>query len=912
MKRAPILLSLCLLLSAYTLKAQSLTTDDESLPEFTKQASAAFIDYYKHGGLQEKLYLVTDRPYYSAGDNIYFSAFLLHSIFMTPLDGSSFIYVELISSDGDLVTRLKVKGEKGRFDNVMPLSTRLAPGRYTLRAYSKWMTNFDDAFLFRKEIEIGNFIDDAVQPRISYAVNDDQSVDASILFVDNNGEPIRRCRVEYSTFINGKGSNFASKTDDEGFLRFRFKPSEDPWDRLRFKIEANDRKLERTVQLPSFSDNFSVKFMPEGGNLISGISQIVAFKAIGTNGKSLEVEGYVSDAAGNRLCDFSSKHDGMGVFVFTGHAGETYTATVTSAKGVTKEFALPQALTTGCALHVKQAANNTLLMKVTSTPDIPSERLAAIIQSRGMLECVIEKIGKITRVPLTGMPGGIAQISIVDKPTKSIVAERLIFIDNPKYASARIECDRRTFSPRQKMTLDVEVRDSEGNPAKGSFALTVTDAGVVDRSNETSDIYTYMLLSSDLRGDIENPSYYFHSDDPERRDNLDLVMLTHGWRRYDLGALLNGRHNEIKYPVEETQRITGSVTGVFGKIKDPSVMIFDKENNSEKSHYSGVFPLNASNRFTITGIDIPDSAYYYIQALNKRGHSRSVRVKVDPETYPSTNIEMGRPYYTGQKSSIPEEYLFRSKESFYNDGGIRVVDIDAIVVTAQRTNTYSYSTVIDEFNTMRGELGNYASIYDALQRFHQLDVIGSSVRVKAYNTRFEQMQTTPIEGEGNEEETLFEVEERIPAVFVNGSQAGLTALDMYDIKEVESLSYVNATDAAFLGGGPDLKYGAIVMEVKHINPIQSTENLTMAKVLVPGYCKPAEFYSPDYTNPTADSKKDLRSTIAWEPQLRCDDGHAKVSFWAADRRNDYDVVLEGVTDKGELCRATCRLKSADR
>ena len=158
MKRAPILLSLCLLLSAYTLKAQSLTTEDESLPEFTKQASAAFIDYYKHGGLQEKLYLVTDRPYYSAGDNIYFSAFLLHSIFMTPLDGSSFIYVELISSDGDLVTRLKVKGEKGRFDNVMPLSTRLAPGRYTLRAYSKWMTNFDDAFLFRKEIEILSLI----------------------------------------------------------------------------------------------------------------------------------------------------------------------------------------------------------------------------------------------------------------------------------------------------------------------------------------------------------------------------------------------------------------------------------------------------------------------------------------------------------------------------------------------------------------------------------------------------------------------------------------------------------------------------------------------------------------------------------------------------------------------------------
>ena len=908
MKRSIILLSILAVSVLHHVSAQQPANNAES-PDFTESVSEAFVNYYKHGGLQEKLYLVTDRPYYSAGETIYFSAFLLHSIFMTPLDGSSFIYVELIGADGELITRLKVKGEKGRFDNAMPLSPRLAPGRYTLRAYSRWMTNFDDAFLFRKQIEIGNYIDDAIQPRISYSMNDDRSVAARIRFVDDNDKPIARCRVEYSLLIGGKSSTYAAKTDDNGVVTFRLKPSDDPGDCMRIRIEANNRKLERTVQIPSFSDDFDLKFMPEGGNLISGISQIIAFKAVGSDGLSTEVDGYVSDAAGNRLCDLTSRHDGMGIFLFTPYAGETYTVTATSERGTTKSFTLPQALASGCALHVKHAPGNMLLMKVLTTPDIPASRLAAVIQARGMVECVIENIGKITRLPLSQMIEGVAQISIVDKQTKSIVAERLFFVEKGNHAAVSILPGKRNFRPRQKITLDIEVRDSNGEPATGDFALTATDAGVVGIDPSDGNILTYLLLSSDLRGYIENPAYYFESEDPDRADNLDLVMLTHGWRRYNLAALLNGQLNEIRYPVEETQRITGSVTGAIGKVKEPSVMIFEKDNQS-KSRYSGIFPLNASNRFTITGIDVPDTAYYYIQALNRRGHSRSVRVKVDPETFPPTDISPIRPRYDTKAISIPEDYLVRSKESYYNDGGMRVIDIDPIVVTAQRQVNYSYSTVIDEFNTMRGELDGYASIYDALQRFHKLNVVGSTVTVKSLSPRMEQTMSPAAEGEeATGTETFYEVEAHVPGLFVNGMLTDISALDMYDISEVRSLSYVDATDAAFLGGGADLRYGAIILEVKNLHAAQSAENLAMAKVLVPGYCKPAEFYAPDYTVPATDGRKDLRTTIAWEPRLRSVNGHISVSFWSADRRNDYDITVEGVTDSGEVCRATCRLKA---
>ena len=92
--------------------------------DFRSATNIAFSDYYKRGGVHEKLYLITDKPHYSAGDNIYFSAYLLNPVLFTPSVESSFLYVELISADGRLITRLKVLGEQGRFANTMPLSTQ--------------------------------------------------------------------------------------------------------------------------------------------------------------------------------------------------------------------------------------------------------------------------------------------------------------------------------------------------------------------------------------------------------------------------------------------------------------------------------------------------------------------------------------------------------------------------------------------------------------------------------------------------------------------------------------------------------------------------------------------------------------------------------------------------------------------
>ena len=886
------------------LLAWNITRAQTPIESFSTQVEKAFLDYEKRAGMGEKLYLTTDKPYYSAGDKIYFSAFLIDPIRFKPVTESSFLYVELISADGRLIKRMKFLGERGRFANAMPLSTKLDAGRYTLRAYTRWMSNFDEKYLFHKEIEIGNYIDDAIITPVSYELLDDKTVAATVTLMDSNNKRLTHQEMEYTLNLRGKSKSYRTKSNERGEVIFKFRPSESPEDCLRLKVSANSRTLERTLQLPSFNDDFDVQFFPEGGNLIAGRPQTVAFKAIGRDGKAVEVSGMVCNSQQDTICEISSQHKGMGLMLLTAEAGGRYTATLTSERGVVRTFPLPAAQPSGCAIQVQHSGKDMLLMKVSSTPDLPITRLAAVIQSRGLVEAVIEDLSRLKRISLAQMEGGIVVISIVDKESCQIVAERLVFADKLKVAIAEIKADKSHFSPREKLSLDLSLRNSRGVATAGSLVMSVTDAEAVEIDPTDETIFSYLLLSSDLHGPIERPGDYFNHHTANRQAYLDLVMLTNGWRRYDVSKILKGDYPKPLYRAEKTQQITGRVTGVIGKPKEPSIAIFHKD----LSQMLGLFQLNSSNRFRISGIDMPDTALYYIQALNRRGSSRSVEIRIDPETFPSTNIPLRRPYYKGYQPTVSEELLMGAKERYYTEGGMRVIDIEEVVVTAKREVNYSYSTMVDSFNSLTDELKLYASVYDALQRFHQLEVFGTNVWVRKDGVGQSYLtQPTGDEDEGEFVEIVGE-DDRSPAVLINDVEASVHDLDLYAMEDITRLAYIEAKDAV---GMLNAENGVIVMEVRDINRRVGTGNPSIAEVLVAGYCKPVEFYAPRYDTNRDHPQKDLRTTIAWEPNLRCDtDGRATVSFWTADRTNDYNVVVEGITDEGELCRTTYRLKAA--
>ena len=232
-----ILAALTILVTPLSLSAQALNKANQAPADFSSFVTNCFINYYTTGGVQEKLYLVTDKPFYSAGDTIYFSAFLVNSIYFNRTTDTKFIYIELIDATGNVAERLRVMGSNGRFHNALPLSAKITPGKYTLRAYSKWQTNHGEELLYSRELEIGNYIDDAVRTNVKYEFDKTGKVVASVEVTNHLFAPIPDNTVEYSLCINGRTTRHMTKTDKDGFFRFSFRPSPNMSDCIRIAYQ---------------------------------------------------------------------------------------------------------------------------------------------------------------------------------------------------------------------------------------------------------------------------------------------------------------------------------------------------------------------------------------------------------------------------------------------------------------------------------------------------------------------------------------------------------------------------------------------------------------------------------------------------------------------------------------------------
>lgn len=872
---------------------------------FAEKLSDDYAAFYRSGGVFEKLYLMTDKPYYSAGETLFFSGYLVHATLLEANSKSKFIYAELISPEGQLVERIKVESVNRQFIGTFALNARLTSGRYTLRAYTRWMTNFDMGYFFTKEIYIGNYIDDAVMTAVSYRIDEKGFVVATVKVTDQYSMPIVSTPVRYRIIVDGRSRSGQQRSDKDGVVNIRFRPSNSPNDCMEIKIRANSRDLSRYIQLPSFSDDFDVQFCPEGGNFIADIAQIVAFKAQGVNGRSKSVSGAVYSATGEKLVDISTQHNGMGKFVMRAEKEADYYAEFTTAEGVTKRFDLPKVEPSGVVLRVMRQADGYTAL-VQATPDVNLSDYNAVIHSRGAVMGVIENISRPIRLLNKDMFDGIAQLSVVCKSTGGVVAERLFYVRNNRYADINIINDKSLYEQRDRVTMTLAVKDSKGNPATGNFSVSVTDSSVVEYDAEDSNILSYMLLSSDLKGDVEEAGSYFVDSSPQRLENLDLVMLTNGWRRYSLDAVLSHNFPRIMYPMEDSERIRGSVFGLIGRAKKPSVVLMNT-----KTNYVEQFELNEYNNFIIDGLDCKEDTHYIVQALNKRGKDNTVRIKIETENLPVITSSHIREHYLSPAQPVPSAFLTRAKERYFYEGGERIVDIEEIVVMGRRSTTSFFATATAG-SMLHGDLSRFATVYDALATFKELDVFGTTVTTKnSYSARnvnisfFENDHNPEDEESGGDVsflQTVPQVESdmSVPNLYINGNLADIEDIGNYDTKYIERLSFADGKAATMLG--LSAREGAILMEVSQEGLINIVSSDAMARIIVRGSHKPVEFYKPKYQ--TFDSRlttvEDFRSTITWEPLVVPNEaGVATIVFYTADRTSVYNVVVEGITDSGE-------------
>lgn len=820
--------------------------DEEDLPKsFYKFSLNKFIDTYKKG-VPEKLYLQLDKPYYCAGETVWFKGYLLNAVTLSYPRPTRFIYVELVDKRDSVLRRIKVIENWNGFHNNLNLPRNLPSGHYLLRGYTQWMQNEDEAFFFKKVIPIVNPAPHAIADTLS-----DGS--SPVKTLSSTEHPITTTDLQQTTV-------HTSETADN-------------------------------------QDDFDIQFFPEGGHLLPLGAQVVAFKAIGTDGLSVEVTGKVFDSAGRFVTELASIHKGMGRFSLTPQYGQRYYAEVTAQNGTIRKVELPEVERSGCSLTV--ANWRRLLCYMSATPDLDPERLAIMILCRGKILASEEfrKNEWFKEIDTDYLLPGICHILVVDRVAKIPLAERLFFIRDKQPARVSVAASRKHIAARKEIALDITITNYRGVPAEGRFAVSVTDHDLVRQEPWEENIQSYLLMSSDLKGHIEDPAYYFKDNDPQTDYKLDLLMLTQGWTRFDIKKVLLDIYPEHPHPPEVTQKFTGTISGLSGKqVKDVSLVF-----SILRYNYSKRFHLKDSCRFSYTAI-IPDSTVFMVQALNKKERMRGIQLTMDQDTFPAVRNAVPSCLYTTsnevaaamqsyadnyrqltipvkQEPTLPKLLAASAPPAVVRALTVpkerRFFGLNANTTTPEHLSAYNASTALDALK--EGILPGVSLKYttDANGKRHRyLDCLGKPIGLIL-------IDSMPYAADND----------------------GIELLNTLHISMIESAG-------AIMAGDPQLKAyhlqgvsGLLLVRMKSgealAQPIAPLPSMLMFAPF--GFKQETEFYSPKYE--TAQQKNDpvpdLRTTLYWNPEIHAS---GTVSFYTGDRPAVYDVILEGVTKNNHVCR----------
>lgn len=827
---------------------------------------------------KEKLYLHLDKPFYGAGEKIWFKGYLVNATTHQDNSQSNFIITELINRSDSIVERKKIRRDSLGFHNAFTLPATLPAGDYYLRGYSNWMLNEDPDFFFSRNIKIGNSIDNTIVSSIEYQQEDDTHYTAKIKFTSNVQAVFENTTIKYLYLENGKIKNKGKKkTDENGWISISLPDLKSPAAR-RIEVEFDDPQYiyKRTFYLPVFTNDFDVKFFPEGGALLSIPHQNVAFKVQGADGFSKEVEGFLFNSKGDTLTNFRSEHNGMGIFTMNPVDNETYYVTARTNDSITKRFDLPAIEPKGISIamsHYKQEIRYEI--QKTAATEWP-QKLFLLAHTRGKL-AILQPInpertfGKMNDSLFTE---GITHFMLIDQQGNAL-SERLVFVPDHKPNQWQITADQPTYGKREKVSLQIAAKDNEGNPVEGTFSVSITDRKSIQPDSLADNILSNLLLTSDLKGYVEDPAYYFLNQDARTLRSIDYLMMTHGWRRHKIENVLRTPSLNFTNYIEKGQTISGRIMGFFGaNVKKGPICVLAPKYNiiaTTETDEKGQFIVNTSFR---------DSTTFLVQARTKKGFA-GVDILMDPPQYPVATHKA--PYFNGA-ATFMEDYLMNTRDQYYMEGGMRVYNLKEVTVTAKRERPSSKSIYTGGINTYTVEedrLQGYGqTAFDAASRLPSVTITnGSEIHIR-----------------NNSEPAIIVIDD---IVYEDASDI----LKDIQVSDMSSISLLRGADAVILG--PRASGGAIVITLKDPRNLPARPAQGIITYTPLGYSESVEFYHPTYDTPEKKNaqRSDFRSTVYWNPELRLDaEGKATIEYYTPDSTAPEDIIIEGVDKNGKVCR----------
>lgn len=810
----------------------------------------------------EKVYLHTDRDQYLAGDTIWFKAYL--SADYLPDTGSSVLLVSLNDASGKTLFKARLPIVLGISNGQLPLPTSLFSGRYTLTAFTPTLLNNGPDFIYKKPIEV-------------YGKNPDDKKQA------------------------------AEKNKQEPAVIKKDKTTEENID-SKFKIQ---------------NSKLTVAFFPEGGNFITGLSNTIAFKATNEYGEPVNVHGAVYSSKNGRLSDLTTVHDGMGFFELQPSAGETFYVLTdadpdlkktlqpaTSAEQLRFDLPLPSAK--GSAISIIPHPEGSYFELHTNTED--GGMKPAYMLGQMQHRVVFRQDFNAAKSEWQGvlktrnLHSGILQITVFNAKGLPL-AERLVFVNNKEYIQpADLITDTLSFARMAKNRFRIAFPDT----IQGNFSVSVTDAQYEANPERTDNIFSTLFMTSDLRGYIHDPAWYFRNEGDSVTLAADLLMMTNGWRRFKWNELEKQVNSPLPYADPAFITLSGRVflRGTRKPVANkPLILLLT----------SGGHLMNTQTIFSDDrGYFKSDSLIFYgsarafiIEPKNRK--SNYIEVEIDSLTKNSYLLPLTS--YLLPSASMPLTPFLRKQLDMDYDAILKAeglmlegVTVKGVKLTPSQQVEEKYTHgafATDAFAEKTLDLINTNDIVvqDNIFEYLRSKVPGLQVvepdytfagvpdpdpRYDVTKYRLFYRQQVSLSSQGNPAMT----------VYLNEVETDASVVEAIPASEI-ALIKIFSSFAMATGGGPG---GAIAIYTKKDLDMPSTSKGNIFSTT--GFSVIKEFYAPDYKEvPNAlFSRPDNRITLDWRPNTFFNAVSPKIpfSFYNNDRTKKFRVVVEGMTTTGKL------------
>lgn len=653
-----------------------------------------------------------------------------------------------------------------------------------------------------------------------------------------------------------------------------------------------------------------VSFLPEGGKLLEGISNLVAFKAIDQNGYGIDASGFIRDNAGKEVQSFSTDYKGMGVFFFTPEAGKSYHAVITGFPSFRFNFD-SLTISEGVKIQLVNHTSRELMVNITgNTEKFVGESFHLVNMYRG--ETVfyqtfkMEGQNQLLRFDTKMLKGGLNQLILLDRNLVP-VSDRLLFSENINLNKLEVKFPKNNFDKRSEVNFQLSGAEDLGEVS--NLSLAVVHENAVPQNGPSNNILSELLVNSELKGFVETPSDFFTDSEIDARTKQRLLTLTNGWSSYFWNsAPVSG--DTLHYKQTAGLALQGTANDqATGKPLSRGEITLIIEKDREMAFLTQ--NTDSEGGFTFSGLLFNDTANVYVQAKNERGRQNTV-ISLQPVIQIHPHLKsvqaLKRHVEIWPEMETQKYQAYRKTEEYKRKQGVGILAGNLLEDNLQRNEVhfkiYEQADQVIEVPETEASFGNILEFLTG--KVAGLDISGGQVTIRG-TSNFDN-NSTPlflIDGlpvtTGNFSGMPQEVGRNVEmnsAELRNSSVDKIKSIPLGDIEKVEILK--SPQNLAMFG--TEGANGVIAIYTRKGKTNISAVAKGVIEQKIAGYSSFRKFYSPKYLPENNNSEKpDFRTTLFWEPEIVLQNGPAELSFFTSDQTGKYRIIVEGISESGRIC-----------